>query len=98
MQEGGADILTAADETQKRILYWKKAEKAVLGADYALRRAESERTQMRKAVIDWLIPTNTGSIKAGDKFSVWVGDSLYTLTVQQSGDCEITETKRVQKA
>ncbi len=86
---------TAADEIQCRVVAWKQSEKAVSDAEYALSRAQSVRDQARLDVFKWLVPEGA---KIGEKFSVWVGDSLYTLTVQQSGDCEITETKRVQKA
>ncbi len=86
---------TAADETHRLITLWVRSEKAVLGAEYALSRAQSVRDQARLDVFKWLVPEGA---KIGEKFSVWIGDNLYTVERVNGSEFSITESQRAQKA
>ena len=95
MREGRADKLTVTDEIQRRVVAWKQSEKAVSDADHALSRARSERDRARQDVFKWLVPEGA---KIGEKFSVWIGDNLYTVERVNGSEFSITESQRAQKA
>ncbi len=86
---------TAADETHRLITLWKQSEAAVESAEHTHRRAQSERDRARSALIKWLVPE--GEAKDGDKFHVWCGDILYTITKFNASEYGITESERKKK-
>ena len=94
MREGRADKLTVTDEIQRRVVAWKQSEKAVSDADHALSRARSERDRARQDVFKWLVPEGAKI----EKFSVWIGDNLYTVERVNGSEFSITESQRAQKA
>jgi len=84
---------TAADETSRRITFWEQAEAEVRSAEHTLRCAQSERDRAKAGVIEWLVPDGVQA-KNGDKFNIWCGDNLYTVTKLNASEYGITETKR----
>lgn len=85
--------MTGAEEMSRRITAWKKAEKELSDAEYTLRRAADVASKARETFIKWIVPTEA---KNDEKFSVWCGDVLYTVTKLNGREYAITESAREQ--